>query len=124
MPSTGAPFDWSLVDIAVAPPSDRLPGISMAGFRHRASAFVDIAMVAHPSVSLLIDLSEGEGLVHHTRGRRGRGSVVIGLLPGELRTGGRVGDSGTPIRLSRAVICEESVCWAMVSAAAARPNFD
>ncbi|WP_233571098.1 AraC family transcriptional regulator [Nocardiopsis sp. Huas11] len=54
--------------------------------------FTDIAMVAHPSVSLFIDLSEGEGLVHHTPGRHRRGSVVVGLLPGELRTGGLAGE--------------------------------
>jgi AraC-like DNA-binding protein len=92
MLSTGAPLDWSLVDIAVPRSSDRLPGVSMAGFRHRAPASVDIAMVAHPSVTLFIDLSEGEGLVHRTHGRDVHGSVVVGLLPGELRAGGRVGE--------------------------------
>jgi AraC-like DNA-binding protein len=61
----------------------------MAGFRHRAPAVVDIAMIAHPSVTLLIDLSEGEGIVYDTQGRRERGSVVVGLLPGDLRAGGR-----------------------------------
>ncbi|WP_152521099.1 helix-turn-helix domain-containing protein [Nocardiopsis ganjiahuensis] len=92
MLSSGAPPDWALVDVALPRPSDRLPGSSMAGFRHNALAFVDIAMVAHPSVSLFIDLSETAGLVHHTRGQRRRGSFVAGLLPGDLRTGGRVGE--------------------------------
>ncbi|MFD5871106.1 helix-turn-helix domain-containing protein [Streptomyces sp. NPDC060322] len=92
MLSTGAPLDWSLVDIAVPRSSDRLPGVSMAGFRHRAPASVDIAMVAHPSVTLFIDLSEGEGLVHRTHTRDVRGSAVVGLLPGDLRAGGRVGE--------------------------------
>ncbi|MDW5324360.1 hypothetical protein [Plantactinospora sp. KLBMP9567] len=64
----------------------------MAGFRHRAPALVDIAMVAHPSVTLLFDLSEGEGLVCDTHGRHERGSVVVGLLPGDLRAAGRRGD--------------------------------
>ncbi len=64
----------------------------MAGFRQRLPAPVDIAMVAHPSVTLLIDLSEGEGIVCDSRGRRERGSVVIGLMPGDLRAGGRVGE--------------------------------
>jgi AraC-like DNA-binding protein len=49
-------------------------------------------MVAHPAVTLLVDLSEGEGIVCDLPGRRERGSVVIGLLPGALRTGGRVGE--------------------------------
>lgn len=81
--STGT-LDWAWVDVAVPRPSDRLPGISMAGFRHRAPAHVDIAMVAHPSVTLLVDLSE-KGIVYDTQGRRQRGSVVVGLLPGDLR---------------------------------------
>ncbi|WP_184806717.1 helix-turn-helix domain-containing protein [Kribbella italica] len=64
----------------------------MAGFRHRGPASMDIAMVAHPSVTLLIDLSEGEGLVHRGHARDLRGSAVVGLLPGALRAGGRVGE--------------------------------
>ncbi|MFD7572762.1 helix-turn-helix domain-containing protein [Streptomyces sp. NPDC059810] len=92
MPPTGAPLDWSLVDIAVPRPSGRLPGISMAGFRHRAPESVDIAMVAHPSITLLVDLSGGGGLVHRTPGREVRGSAVTGLLPGDLRAGGRASE--------------------------------
>jgi AraC-like DNA-binding protein len=64
----------------------------MAGFRHRAPARVDIAMVAHPSVTLLVDLSEGEGTGYDTRGRHGRGSVVVGLDPGDLRADGWAGE--------------------------------
>jgi hypothetical protein len=90
--STGIPPDWTSVDIAVPRPSGRLPGASMAGFCQRVPAPVDIAMVAHPSVTLLIDLSEGDGLVYDIHGRRERGSVVVGLIPGDLRAGGRVGE--------------------------------
>src|SRR5262245_10941044 len=61
----------------------------MAGFRQRVPALADIAMVAHPSFTLLVDLSEGEGVVYDTHGRRVRGSVVVGLLPGDLRAAGR-----------------------------------
>jgi AraC-like DNA-binding protein len=86
--STGTPPDWSLVDIAVPRPSGQLPGISMAGFRQHPPALMDIAMVVHPSVTLLIDLSDGDGAIYDTRGRRERGSVVFGLLPGELRATG------------------------------------
>jgi AraC-like DNA-binding protein len=50
--------------------------------------WVDIAMVAHPSVTVLIDLSDGEGALYDTHGRRERGSVVVGLLPGDLRAAG------------------------------------
>ncbi|MFG1755025.1 hypothetical protein [Streptosporangium sandarakinum] len=61
----------------------------MAGFRHRARASVDISMVAYPSVTLLVDLSEGAGVAYETHGRHEHGSVVVGLLPGDLRTTGR-----------------------------------
>lgn len=64
----------------------------MAGFRQRVPIPVDIAMVAHPAVTVLIDLSEGDGLGYDVGGRHERGSVVIGLLPGDLRAGGRVGE--------------------------------
>ncbi|TGA90474.1 AraC family transcriptional regulator [Streptomyces palmae] len=86
------------MEVAVPRPSRRLelPGLRMAGFRQRGPAHMDIAMVAHPSVTLLIDLSEEEegeeGLFYDARGRRERGSVVIGLHPGDIRTGGRVGE--------------------------------
>lgn len=92
MLSTGTHFDWASVDVTVPRPSDRLPGISMAGFSQRVPAFVDIAMVAHPSITLLVDLSGGEGLVYGAHGRQGRGSVIVGLLPGDLRASGRVGE--------------------------------
>lgn len=84
----------------------------MAGFRHRAPAFVDISVVAYPSVTLLIDLSEGEGIVHETQGRIERGSVVAGLLPGDLRMTGRGAGECLQIRL-------EPVAAAMVFGASA-----
>lgn len=75
----------------------------MAGFRQRirgpVDIDVDIDMVAHPAVTLLIDLSEEEGLVYDAHGRHQRGSVVAGLLPGQLRAGGRTGEC-LQIRLS------------------------
>jgi AraC-like DNA-binding protein len=91
MTSTAAPPDWASVDIAVPRDAGRLPGVSMAGFRHRAAALVDIAMVAHPSVTVILDLSEGEGIAYDVNGRHQRGSLAVGLLPGDLRMGGRVG---------------------------------
>ncbi|MER5258083.1 helix-turn-helix domain-containing protein [Streptomyces sp. NPDC002855] len=93
MPSTDTtPLDWALFDIAVPRPSDRLPGVSMAGFRYRVPTPTDISMVAHPSVTLVFDLSEGTGLVYDAQGRPGRGSVVVGLLPGQVRAGVRTGE--------------------------------
>lgn len=91
MPPTGPPPDWARVEIAVPRPADRLPGIAMAGFRQRVPAVADIAMVAHPSVTLLVDLSETDGLAYRAHDRHGHGSFVAGLVPGGLRTGGRVG---------------------------------
>ncbi|MFI7704050.1 helix-turn-helix domain-containing protein [Nonomuraea sp. NPDC049480] len=100
MPSTGTSFDWAQVQVAVPRPSVRLPGVSMAGFRHHAPALVDIAMVPHPSVTLLVDLSEGEAIVYDAHGQRG--SVVIGLIPGDLRVAGRGVGECLQIRLEPA----------------------
>jgi AraC-like DNA-binding protein len=86
VPSTG--WTWSDVDIAVPRPSCRLPGISMAGFRQRVAARWDIAMVAHPAVTLLVDLSDEGGARYDIQGRREHGSIAIGLLPGDLRATG------------------------------------
>ncbi|WSF21929.1 helix-turn-helix domain-containing protein [Streptomyces sp. NBC_01353] len=74
----------------------------MAGFRQRAPARVDIAMVAHPSVTLFVDLSDGDSLVYDAHGRRESGSTVVGLVPGDLRLGGRAagGIECLQIRLS------------------------
>ncbi|SDH78882.1 Helix-turn-helix domain-containing protein [Nonomuraea jiangxiensis] len=91
------------MDVAVPPPSARLPGITMAGFRQRVPAHVNITMVAHPSITLLIDLSEGEGAVYATQGRQERGSVVVGLLPGDLRAAGRGVGECLQIRLEPTV---------------------
>ncbi|MEE6261599.1 AraC family transcriptional regulator [Plantactinospora sonchi] len=88
MVSTGASPDWASVEIAVPRSAVPLPGISMAGFHQRVPALVEIAMVAHPAVTLLVDLSGGESLAYRAGGRRERGSVVIGLAPGDLWTSG------------------------------------
>ncbi|MCO6008650.1 helix-turn-helix domain-containing protein [Actinoallomurus purpureus] len=102
LPSATPDWAWSDVDVAVPRPSRRLPGVSMAGFRQRAPVLWDIAMVAHPSVTLFIDLSEGEGAVYDTHGRDQRGSVVVGLLPGDLRAAGRARVEYLQIRLEPA----------------------
>jgi len=73
----------------------------MAGFRQRSPVMWDISMVAHPSVTLLVDLSEGLGTAYGGLGLRG--SVVIGLLPGELRATGRARVECLQIRLEPAV---------------------
>ncbi len=95
-------MDWAQVDVAVPRRSRPLPGISMAGFRQNVPALVDIAMVAHPSVTLVVDLTEGDGLVYDAHGQHQRGSFVAGLLPGQLRAGGWRGEC-LQIRLSPVV---------------------
>lgn len=90
------------MEVAVPPPAVRLPGVSMAGFRQRVPAPVDITMIAHPSITLIIDLSEAGGIVHDANGRHCRGSFVAGLLPGLLRAGGNSGEC-LQIRLSPVV---------------------
>lgn len=85
-------LDWALWDIATPRPPCRLPGVGMAGFRPRVHTSADIAMIAHPSLTLLVDMSDEGSLLHDAHGRRGRGSVVAGLLPGALRASGRVGE--------------------------------
>lgn len=99
---TGSPPDWSAVDVAVPRRPGLLPGAAMAGFRQLAPVHMDIAMVAHPSVTLFVDLSEGRGIVHDFDGGRARGSTVAGLVPGDLRLGGRAagGIECLQIRLS------------------------
>ena len=74
----------------------------MAGFRQRVPALVDIAMIAHPFVTLIFDLSEAGGIVYDAHGRHQRGSFAAGLLPGQLRVGGSRGDC-LQIRMSPVV---------------------
>ena len=71
----------------------------MAGFRQRVPALADIAMIAHPSVTVIFDLSEAGGIVYDACGRHQRGSFAAGLLPGQLRAGGWNGEC-LQIRLS------------------------
>lgn len=108
MLAAGAPLDWAWVDVAVPRDPGRLPGVSMAGFRYRAPALATLTMVAHPSLTLIIDLSEGHGLVYDAQGRRERGSVVAGLLPGAVCAAGRDGEC-LEIRLSP--VAAAAVLW-------------
>lgn len=101
--SVATDFDWSLVDVAV-PRQSLPPGVSMAGFSARGLVSGDIAMVAHPALMLLIDLSKDTGskdtgISYSVDGWRHRGSVVVGLLPGDVRASGWEGEC-LQIRLS------------------------
>jgi AraC-like DNA-binding protein len=91
---------WSDVDVTVPRPHLRLVGVRMAGFSQHAPGFWDVAMVAHPSVSLLVDLSDGAGAVYETAGAVQRGSVAAWLLPGQVRATGWARVECLQIRLS------------------------
>jgi AraC-like DNA-binding protein len=96
------PPDWTWSDVDVAVPSAQPPGVSMAGFRQRVATPVAIAMVAHPAVTLILDLSGAGAISYDADGRRRHGSFVAGLLPGRVRTGGSLG-ACLQIRLSPVV---------------------
>ncbi len=72
----------------------------MAGFRQRLRTPVEIAMVAHPAITLIVDLSDG--IVYDVAGCRRRGSFVAGLLPVDAKAGGWRGEC-LQIRLSPVV---------------------
>ena len=123
MPSAGTLYDWAWVDVVVPRTPERLPGVSMAGFRQRSPALWDITMVAYPFVTLFVDLSDREAVVYDAHGRSRRGSVVAGLLPGDFRAAGRrveclqirlepvvaAGVLGAPAELSGTVVPLEDV---------------
>jgi AraC-like DNA-binding protein len=76
-------------DIATPSRPSRLPGVSMAGFRDRATDPVDLRMVPFPAVTVAIDVGDGLLVVDDVSGRQQRGNVVVGLAPGSLRAVGR-----------------------------------
>ncbi|MER6159568.1 helix-turn-helix domain-containing protein [Streptomyces sp. NPDC001868] len=100
------------MEVAIPRQSQRLPGISMAGFGPRLPALVDIVMVAHPSVTLFMDLSKGGCLAYDAHGRRERGSVAVGLLPGNLRISGRTAEAGPCLQIRLSPVVAASVLGA------------
>jgi AraC-like DNA-binding protein len=76
-------------DIAIPARPGRLPGVSMAGFRQRATDDVDLRVVPYPAVTVGIDLGDGPLVVDDATGRQQRGSVLLGLAPGSVRVRGR-----------------------------------
>jgi AraC-like DNA-binding protein len=75
----------ALWDIATPSRRDRLPGLSMAGFRERPSDLVDLRLVPFPAVMVAVDLGDGLLVVDDASGRQQRGCVVVGLAPGGVR---------------------------------------
>ncbi|WP_369211980.1 AraC family transcriptional regulator [Streptomyces flavofungini] len=75
-------------DITTPARPGRLPGISQAGFRDRATGPLDLAVIPYPAVTVAIDLGNGL-IVDRARDRRQSGSVVIGLVPGPVHIRGQ-----------------------------------
>jgi AraC-like DNA-binding protein len=76
-------------DIAVPSRPGRLSGVSMAGFRERATDLVDLGTVPYPAVTVAVDLGDELLVVDDTSGQQQRGNVVAGLAPGSFRARGR-----------------------------------
>ncbi|WP_430786595.1 helix-turn-helix domain-containing protein [Actinoplanes sp. G11-F43] len=91
---------WASVDVTVGRGPLPVPA-RMAGFRYRSAAPVDLAMIAHPAVTLLFDLSGA--LVHDTPGGRRHGDLVVGPLPGPVRLCGRGPGEVLQVRLAPGV---------------------
>lgn len=75
-------------DITTPTRSGRLPGVSMAGFRDRATDPLDLQVVPFPAVTVAVAFGDGM-LVDDASGRRRLGGAVLGLPPGSVRVCGR-----------------------------------
>lgn len=86
-------------DIATPSRPGRVPGVSMAGFRDRSTAPVDMRAVPHPAITLVIEFGPGLPVVDDGTGREQRGSLVAGFLPDALHIRGE-GIECLQVRLS------------------------
>ncbi|MEU4313207.1 helix-turn-helix domain-containing protein [Nocardia sp. NPDC024068] len=82
MTATGL-LDWSRVEVA-GPAGPPAPGVRMAGFRYYDIGPVDLTMIPHPSVTILLDLTE-RGVAYRGPGGPVAGNAIIGLRAGTLR---------------------------------------
>lgn len=102
-------MDWSQVDVTI-PQRSRgaapVPGVHMAGFHYRGTRPIDITMVAHPAVTLLFDLGDHGWTAHDDAGTHTRGSVAIGLLPGNVSLTGSAPGACLQVRLSPVIAAE------------------
>ena len=71
----------------------------MAGFRYHDVAPVDIAMIPHPSVTLLFDLSDN-GVTYDVSGNPVTGNAIVGLSPDALRVASSGASEVLQVRLS------------------------
>ena len=80
----------------------RVPGVRMAGFHSRATDLSGFRFVAHPAVTLLIDLGDTLA-VDEASGQALRGSIAAGLAPGAVLRGRGRDIECLQVRLSPAV---------------------
>lgn len=78
-------------DIAVPARPCRLAGVAMAGFSDRVNDLVEVALVPHPTVTVVFDLGDLSFVVEDGSGRQQRDSVVAGLAPSGARGRGLAG---------------------------------
>jgi len=76
------------MDVAIPARPGRVAGVSMAGFRGRATTPVDLRVVPYPALTVFIDLGDGH-FVDDADDARVPGSGVVGLDPGSVRAYGR-----------------------------------
>lgn len=72
-------------DIAVPARPCRLVGVRMAGFSDRTAGLLDVALVPHPAVTVLFDLSDDPLVISDSSGQRVRERIVAGLAPSGAR---------------------------------------
>ncbi|MFI9407231.1 helix-turn-helix domain-containing protein [Nocardia sp. NPDC052316] len=78
----------AVVDIAVPAWPGRVPGVTMAGFRSRATSPVELSMVPYPALTVFIDFGD-VFLADTASGVRMHGGGVVGLGPAGVRGCGR-----------------------------------
>jgi AraC-like DNA-binding protein len=97
----GVPYPDGTDMWGVARPSrpSRVPGVTMAGFRDRGTAPVDLRAVTHPAITLAVQFGDGPLIVEDAAGNVVSGSVVVGLAFGTLHVRGE-GIECIQVRLS------------------------
>lgn len=76
----------ALWDVALPPPSACRGRLAMAGFAQRpGTGEVDLTPLPHPAVTLVVDLADESFAVRDRHGNQQGGSVVAGVLPGEVQ---------------------------------------
>ncbi len=94
----------TVLDVAVPAWSERLAGVSMAGFRGRASDRAELPVVPYPALTIFLDLGDAS-FIDASGGARQHGSAVVGLHPVGMRGSGQVIDL-LQVRLSPVVAHE------------------